>query len=103
MGRIADIHYLLPEAGLHIVGEHFLRIRHQLLAIKGARIEGLKSVYSQGPALAQCLKIIREMKLKAENWHDTAGSAKHIAELKDPEPSPPSHRSWPASSMASTS
>ena len=84
MGRIADIHHLLPEAGLHIVGEHFLRIRHQLLGVKGATLAGLKCVYSQGPALAQCLKVIREMKLKAENWHDTAGSAKHIAELKDP-------------------
>jgi prephenate dehydratase len=84
MGRIADIHHLLPDAGLHIVGEHFLRIRHQLLGIKGATLAGLKSVYSQGPALAQCLKVIRELHLKAENWHDTAGSAKHIAELKDP-------------------
>ncbi|HEX4302642.1 MAG TPA: prephenate dehydratase [Rhizomicrobium sp.] len=84
MGRIADIHHLLPDAGLHIIGEHFLRIQHQLLGIKGAKLEGLKSVYSQGPALAQCLKVIRDMKLKAENWHDTAGSAKHIAELKDP-------------------
>ncbi|MEJ0027999.1 MAG: prephenate dehydratase [Rhizomicrobium sp.] len=84
MGRIADIHHLLPEAGLHIVGEHFLRIRHQLLGIRGAALGGLKSVYSQGPALAQCLKVIRELKLKAENWHDTAGSAKHIAELQDP-------------------
>jgi prephenate dehydratase len=84
MGRIADIHHLLPDAGLHIVGEHFLRIRHQLLGLKGAKLSNLKSVYSQGPALAQCLKIIREMKLTAQNWHDTAGSAKHIAELKDP-------------------
>jgi len=84
MGRIADIHHLLPEAGLHIVGEHFLRIRHQLLGLKGAKLGGLKRVFSQGPALAQCLKIIREMKLKAENWHDTAGSARHVAELNDP-------------------
>ena len=84
MGRIADIHHLLPDAGLHIVGEHFLRIQHQLLGIKGATLAGLKSVYSQGPALEQCLKIIRDMKLQAKTWHDTAGSAKHIAELKDP-------------------
>jgi prephenate dehydratase len=84
MGRIADIHHLLPEAGLHIVGEHFLRIRHQLLGLKGAKLGGLKRVFSQGPALAQCLKIIRDMKLKAENWHDTAGSARHVAELNDP-------------------
>ena len=84
MGRIADIHHLLPDAGLHIVGEHFLRIRHQLLGIKGAKLSGLKRVFSQGPALAQCLKVIRSLKLEAENWHDTAGSAHHIAELNDP-------------------
>jgi prephenate dehydratase len=83
MGRIADIHHLLPDAGLHIVGEHFLRIRHQLLGLKGAKLSELKRVFSQGPALAQCLKVIRSLKLKAENWHDTAGSAHHIAELKD--------------------
>jgi len=84
MGRIADIHHLLPEAGLHIVCEHFLRIRHQLLGLKGAKLANIKRVFSQGPALAQCLKIIRTLKLKAENWHDTAGSAHHVAELQDP-------------------
>ena len=83
-GRIADIHHLLPEAGLYIVGEHFHRVRHQLLAIKGATIDGLKTVLSQGPALGQCRRIIRELKLSAQNWHDTAGSARHVAELKDP-------------------
>jgi prephenate dehydratase len=84
MGRIADIHHLLPDAGLHIVGEHFLPIHHQLLGLKGAKFADIKRVFSQGPALAQCLKLIREHKLKAENWHDTAGSARHVAELKDP-------------------
>ncbi len=83
-GRIADIHHLLPEAGLYIVGEHFHRIHMQLLGVKGASVAGLKTVYSQGPALGQCRKIIREMKLTAQNWHDTAGSARHIAEMKDP-------------------
>jgi prephenate dehydratase len=83
-GRIADIHHLLPEAGLYIVGEHFHRVQHQLLGLKGATIAGLKTVYSQGPALGQCRKIIRELKLSAQNWHDTAGSARHVAEMKDP-------------------
>ncbi|HEY5347002.1 MAG TPA: prephenate dehydratase [Rhizomicrobium sp.] len=83
-GRIADIHHLLPDAGLHIVGEHFQRIHHQLLGVKGAKIEGLKNVYSQAPAIGQCLKIIRELKLVMHNWHDTAGSARHVAERKDP-------------------
>jgi prephenate dehydratase len=83
-GRIADIHHLLPDAGLYIVGEHFHRVRHQLLGVKGAPLNGLKTVLSQGPALGQCRKLIRDMKLTAQNWHDTAGSARHVAELKDP-------------------
>jgi prephenate dehydratase len=79
-GRIADIHHLLPDAGLHIVGEHFQRIHHQLLGVKGARIEDLKNVYSQIPALSQCRKVIKELKLAVHNWHDTAGAARHVAE-----------------------
>jgi prephenate dehydratase len=82
-GRIADIHHLLPEAGLYIVGEHFHRVRHQLLGIKGATLAGLRTVFSQGPALGQCRRIIRDMSLHAQVWHDTAGSARHVAELKD--------------------
>ena len=84
MGRIADIHHLLPDSGLHIVGEHFMAIHHQLLGVKGAKLEDVTSVYSQAPALAQCRNIIRDKKLIAHNWYDTAGSAKHVAELKDP-------------------
>jgi prephenate dehydratase len=83
-GRIVDIHHLLPEAGLSIVGEHFLPIHHQLLGIKGAKLSGIKTVFSQAPALGQCRKIIRNMKLTAQNWHDTAGAARHVAEMKDP-------------------
>jgi prephenate dehydratase len=82
-GRIADIHHLLPDAGLYIVGEHFHRVRHQLLGVKGARLEGIKTVLSQAPALGQCRKIIKQMKLTAQNWYDTAGSARHVAELGD--------------------
>jgi prephenate dehydratase len=83
IGRIADIHHLLPDSGLHIVGEHFLPIRHQLLGLKDAQLEDIKSVYSQAPALAQCRAILRDRKLVAHNWYDTAGSAKHIAGLGD--------------------
>src|ERR1700761_3294080 len=84
IGRIADIHHLLPDSGLHIVGEHFLPIHHQLLGLKDATLEGIKSLYSQAPALAQARNIVRERKLVTHNWYDTAGSAKHVAELKDP-------------------
>ncbi len=83
IGRIADIHHLLPDSGLHIVGEHFLPIRHQLLGLKDARLEDITSVFSQAPALAQCRNLLRQRKLVAHNWYDTAGSAKHVAELGD--------------------
>jgi prephenate dehydratase len=83
IGRIADIHHLLPESGLHIVAEHFLPIRHQLLGLKTASLEDVTSVYSQAPALAQCRTLLRERKLVAHHWYDTAGSAKHVAELGD--------------------
>jgi prephenate dehydratase len=83
IGRIADIHHLLPDSGLHIVGEHFLPIRHQLLGLKGAVLDDIKSVYSQAPALAQCRALLRDRKLTTHNWYDTAGSAKHVAELGD--------------------
>ncbi len=82
-GRIADIHHLLPDAGLYIVGEHFHRVRHQLLGMRGAKLEQIKTVLSQAPALGQCRKIIRDMRLTAQNWYDTAGSARHVAELED--------------------
>ena len=82
-GRITDIHHLLPESGLYIVGEHFLRIHHQLLGVKGARLEGVRSVMSQIPALGQCRNIIRQLGLKMIVGADTAGSARHVAEVGD--------------------
>ncbi|MDZ4870013.1 MAG: prephenate dehydratase [Alphaproteobacteria bacterium] len=83
-GRITDIHHLLPESGLYIIGEHFLPIHHQFMAVKGAKLENIKSVMSQIPALGQCRNIIRSMGLKMIIGADTAGSARHIAEAKDP-------------------
>ena len=83
IGRIADIHHLLPDSGLHIVGEHFLPIRHQLMGLQDATLDGITSVYSQAPALAQCRNLIRDRRLVVHNWYDTAGSAKHVAELGD--------------------
>jgi prephenate dehydratase len=82
-GRITDIHHLLPESGLFIVGEHFLRIRHQLLGVKGAQLSDIKSVMSQPPALGQCRSIIRALGLKQIDGADTAGSARHVAEAGD--------------------
>ncbi len=82
-GRIADIHHLLPDSGLYIVGEHFLRIRFQLLGIKGTRVDEIKAVRSQMPALGQCRNVIRELGLKTQLGADTAGSARQVAEAGD--------------------
>lgn len=82
-GRVADIHHLLPQAQLYIVGEHFLRVRHQLLGIKGAALKDLRTVQSHVMALGQCRKAIRELGLTALVAADTAGSAREIAQAKD--------------------
>ena len=82
-GRVADIHHLLPASGLHIVGEHFLPIHFQLVALPGVAIEELRSVHSHIHALGQCRKIIRRLGLKAVVAGDTAGSAREIAEAGD--------------------
>ena len=82
-GRVADIHHLLPMSGLHIVGEHFLPIHFQLLAIPGAKIEELRTVHSHIHALGQCRKIIRRLGLKAIVAGDTAGSAREIRDAGD--------------------
>ena len=52
-GRIADIHHLLPESGLHIIGEHFVRVHANLLALPGTKLEEVKTAMSQAPLLGQ--------------------------------------------------
>ena len=83
-GRVADIHHFLPQSGLHIIGEYFLPIHFQLLCLPEADITTIKSVYSHVHALGQCRKIIRQYGLKAVVTGDTAGSAREVAEWKDP-------------------
>src|SRR5499427_8774213 len=83
-GRVADIHHMMPTAGLHIIGEHFLPIRNQLMAPKGATLKGLKTVESHIMALGQCRNYIRRLGIKAVVAADTAGAAKEVAEHGDP-------------------
>lgn len=83
-GRVADIHHLLPDSGLYIVGECFLRVRHQLMGLPQARLEDLTTVLSHTHALGQCRRRIRELKLKAEVAADTAGAARLVAERNEP-------------------
>ncbi|MEL7030107.1 MAG: prephenate dehydratase [Pseudomonadota bacterium] len=79
-GRVADIHHLLPNSGLYIVGERFLRVRHQLMARKGVALGDLKTVHSHTMALGQCRQVIRTLGLRAVVEADTAGSARRLSE-----------------------
>lgn len=82
-GRVADVHRLMPGSGLSIIGEHFLKIDHALLGVKGARIDDLKHVHSHLHALPQCRKIIKELGLTPHVHADTAGAAGEIAQKND--------------------
>jgi prephenate dehydratase len=83
-GRVADIHHFLPGSGLHIVAEHFLRIRFHLMAVPGATLETIRTVHSHVHALGQCRRIIREHGLTPLISGDTAGAAREVAEAEDP-------------------
>jgi prephenate dehydratase len=82
-GRVADIHHLLPASGLHIVGEWFLPVHHQLMGIRGTSISDIKTVESHVHALGQCRNIIRKLGIKPIVAGDTAGSARIIAQRGD--------------------
>ena len=82
-GRVADIHYLIPKYKLQIHAEHFQKVSHNLLGIKGSTIKDIKHVRSHAQAIGQCSKMILANKLKPIISADTAGSAKFVAEKKD--------------------
>jgi prephenate dehydratase len=82
-GRVADIHHLLPHSDLHIVGEYFMPIHFQLMAVPGATFDQISTVRSHVHALSQCRRYIRENGWKSVVAEDTAGSAREVAELGD--------------------
>jgi prephenate dehydratase len=81
-GRVADIHFLLPESGLVITGEHFLSIRHALMGV-GTRDEVAEAM-SHPQALGQCRHWLKAHGIQPVNYPDTAGAAAIVAELADP-------------------
>ena len=83
-GRVADAHHLLPESGLYVIGEHFERVRHQLLALPEASLDSLKTVHSHTMALGQCRNTIHELGLRPVSEADTAGAARLVKEQGDP-------------------
>ena len=81
-GRVADIHFLLPESGLVITGEHFLPIRHALMGA-GPR-DGIRQAMSHPQALGQCRHWLKAHGIEPVSYPDTAGAAAKVAELADP-------------------
>jgi prephenate dehydratase len=80
-GRVADIHHLMPHCGLHIIGEHFQRVNHHLLAPRGTRLEEITTVRSHIQALSQCRRLIRELGITPKVHADTAGAAAEVAAM----------------------
>jgi prephenate dehydratase len=79
-GRVADIHFLLPESGLAIVGEHFLPIVPALIGKAGHHI---REVMSHPQALGQSRKWLRARGIRPIDYADTAAAVAAVADMKD--------------------
>jgi prephenate dehydratase len=82
-GRVADVHHLLPQGGLHIIGEHYQPIQHHLLALPGVKLADITHVESHVQALAQCRNWLRDHNIQAVIKGDTAGSAEDVSKRGD--------------------
>lgn len=85
VGRVPDIHDLLPSSGLFIVGEHFQRVEHCLIGVKGAKISDIKRVHTHPVAMGQVSELIKENHLESVIEFDTAGAAELIAKMNNKE------------------
>jgi prephenate dehydratase len=84
-GRVADMHRLLPDSGLSIIGEHFLRVEHCLLAPAGAKLADIKRIHSHPVALGQVRGLIAELGATPVVEYDTAGAAEIVAGMGNPQ------------------
>ncbi len=84
VGRVADVHHLLPNSGLKIIGERFKPIGFHIMANPGVKLADVQVVQSMPVALGQCRKALRKLKVRTEPFGDTAGAAKALAEHPDP-------------------
>ena len=82
-GRVGDIHHLLPATSLHMIGEHLMRIRFQLMALPGVKLDEIERAYSHVMALGQCRNFLRQRNIQARTAADTAGAARQVAERAD--------------------
>ena len=79
-GRVADIHRLLPESGLHIIDEAFVRVRINLLGVPGTKLEEVREAYSHLVLLPQCATFLREHGIEGRISPDNARAAREVAE-----------------------
>ncbi|ESQ86442.1 hypothetical protein ABAC460_23310 [Asticcacaulis sp. AC460] len=82
-GRVSDVHHLLPHSGLKIIGERFLPIEMNLMAVPETSLENIKVAASHAMALLQCRNSLRELGITAEVFHDTAGAARSLAQTRE--------------------
>ncbi len=83
-GRVADVHTLLPNSGLHIIDEVFVRVHIALLAVKGTTVAQIRRVRCMSILHGQCRSFIRAHGFATMNWHDNAAAAMEVARLNDP-------------------
>ncbi|ETX15473.1 prephenate dehydratase [Roseivivax halodurans JCM 10272] len=83
-GRVADIHRLLPQSGLHIVDEAFVRVHINLLGVKGAKVEDVREAHSHLVLLPQCGGYLRKHGITGHVSPDNARAAREVAERGDP-------------------
>jgi prephenate dehydratase len=83
-GRVADVHGLLPQSGLHIIDEAFVRVHISLLAVKGTTLDQVRRVRCMSILHGQARGFIRQHGLATMNWHDNAAAAREVAALADP-------------------
>lgn len=82
-GRVSDVHFLLPQTGLHIIGEFFLPVHHQLLVLPGTKLSEIKTASSHPQALAQCADFLKKYDIKPVARIDTALSCQDVLKFQD--------------------
>jgi prephenate dehydratase len=80
---VADVHSLLPKAGLHIVDEAFVRVHVNLLGVRGAKLDQITEAHGHVVILPQCAGFLRQHGIKGKVSSDNARAAREVAELGD--------------------
>lgn len=83
-GRVADVHSLLPKAGLHIVDEAFVRVHVNLLGVRGARLDQVREAHGHVVILPQCAGFLKTHGIRGCVSSDNARAAREVAEAGDP-------------------